>query len=388
MCQIFAKNRKTHAASGGRTEIIMKKTIYIILTAAFVFSGCVFSGCTSDSSAARSDTSSYSKTISDSDSYTLKKDNEESNLQFYAMDTLMDFTVYGDSTLLENARSTITKLESELSVTDKDSLIYTINNTGSSVLNGDSNELIKNTLDMCSETDGALDISIYPVVKEWGFTTGDYKVPDEETISKLLTLVDYSKIEYDESTGDVSLPKGMEIDLGSVAKGFAGQKVADQLREEGVSSALLSLGGNVQTIGCKPDGSPWKIAIKNANGDSPMIVLSIEDQAVVTSGTYERFFEENGEKYWHIMNPATGHPADTGLVSVSVIGDDGFKCDALSTSLFVMGLEKAADFWASHDDFEAVFMTDSDEIYITEGLKDRFALTKEYADMQVAVIER
>ncbi|MCI5569081.1 MAG: FAD:protein FMN transferase [Lachnospiraceae bacterium] len=366
----------------------MKKTIYIILTAAFVFSGCVFSGCTSDSSAARSDTSSYSKTISDSDSYTLKKDNEESNLQFYAMDTLMDFTVYGDSTLLENARSTITKLESELSVTDKDSLIYTINNTGSGVLNGDSNELIKNTLDMCSETDGALDISIYPVVKEWGFTTGDYKVPDEETISKLLTLVDYSKIEYDESTGDVSLPKGMEIDLGSVAKGFAGQKVAEQLREEGVSSALLSLGGNVQTIGCKPDGSPWKIAIKNANGDSPMIVLYIEDKAVVTSGTYERFFEESGKKYWHIMDPATGHPADTGLVSVTVIGDDGFKCDALSTSLFVMGLEKASRFWASHDDFEAVFMTDSDEIYITEGLKDRFALTKEYADMQVAVIER
>lgn len=382
------KTEKIHAASGGRTEIIMKKTIYILLAATFVFSGCVFSGCTSDSSDAGSDTSSYSKTISDSDSYTLKKDNEESNLQFYAMDTLMDFTVYGDSALLENARSTITELESELSVTDKDSLIYSINNTGSGILNEESNKLMKNTLDMCSETDGALDISIYPVVKEWGFTTGDHKVPDEETISRLLTLVDYSKIEYVESTGEVSLPKGMEIDLGSVAKGFAGQKVADQLREEGVSSALLSLGGNVQTIGCKPDGSPWKIAIKNANGDSPMIVLYIEDQAVVTSGTYERFFEENGKKYWHIMDPATGHPADTGLVSVTVIGDDGFKCDALSTSLFVMGLEKASRFCASHDDFEAVFMTDSDEIYITEGLKDRFALTKEYADMQVKVIER
>lgn len=366
----------------------MKKTIYILLAATFVFSGFVFSGCTSHSTDAGSDTSSYSKTISDSESYTSKNDKEESNLQFYAMDTLMDFTIYGDSTLLENAMSTITDLESELSVTDPDSRIYALNKNGSVVLSGASNELMKNTLDMCSETDGALDISIYPIVKEWGFTTGEYKVPDEETISGLMTLVDYSKIEYDESTGEVSLPKGMEIDLGSVAKGFAGQNVADQLREAGVSSALLSLGGNVQTIGCKPDGSPWKIAIKNANGDSPMVVLSIEDQAVVTSGTYERFFEENGKKYWHIMDPATGHPADTGLVSVTVIGDDGFKCDALSTSLFVMGLEKAADFWASHDDFEAVFMTASDEIYITEGLKDRFALTKEYADMQVSVIER
>ena len=112
-----------------------------------------------------------------------------------------------------------------------------------------------------------------------------------------------------------------------------------------MDSALLNLGGNVQTVGCKPDGTPWKIAVKDPNGGTPMIVLSIQDQAVVTSGGYERYFEQDGNTYWHIMDPATGRPAESGLLSVTVVGDDGLVCDGLSTALFVMGLEKAAALW-------------------------------------------
>lgn len=313
---------------------------------------------------------------------------EPESATFFAMDTAMDFTVYGDAALLDEAETLIGSLEEQVSVTDEHSDIYAIDLTGSGSLSGNAAELMAQALELCRRTGGALDISVYPIVRAWGFTTGSYQVPDEETIQSLLPLVDYTQIQYDAATGVVSLPEGMEIDLGSVAKGYAGQLAAQMLREHGVQSALLNLGGNVQTVGTKPDGSPWQIGIKDPQGEDAMMVLSVEDQAVVTSGGYERYFEQDGQTYWHIMDPSTGHPADSGLLSVTIVGKQGIICDGLSTSLFVMGLEKAADLWAQSCDFEAVFVTASGEVYITEGLQDRFALTEQYADTPVSVIER
>ena len=313
---------------------------------------------------------------------------EPESATFFAMDTAMDFTVYGDAALLDEAETLIGSLEEQVSVTDEHSDIYAIDHTGSGSLSGNAAELMEQALELCRRTGGALDISVYPIVRAWGFTTGGYQVPDEETIQSLLPLVDYTQIQYDAATGVVALPEGMEIDLGSVAKGYAGQLAAQMLREHGVQSALLNLGGNVQTVGAKPDGSPWQIGIKDPQGEDAMMVLSVEDQAVVTSGGYERYFEQDGQTYWHIMDPSTGHPADSGLISVTIVGDEGVVCDGLSTALFVMGLEKAADLWAQSGDFGAVFVTASGEVYITEGLQDRFALTEQYADTPVSVIER
>ena len=313
---------------------------------------------------------------------------EPESATFFAMDTAMDFTVYGDAALLDEAETLIGSLEEQVSVTDEHSDIYAIDHTGSGSLSGNAAELMEQALELCRRTGGALDISVYPIVRAWGFTTGSYQIPDEETIQSLLPLVDYTQIQYDAATGVVTLPEGMEIDLGSVAKGYAGQLAAQMLRNSGVESALLNLGGNVQTVGAKPDGSPWQIGIKDPQGADAMMVLSVEDQAVVTSGGYERYFEQDGQTYWHVMDPSTGHPADSGLISVTIVGDEGVVCDGLSTALFVMGLEKAADLWAQSCDFEAVFVTASGEVYITEGLRDRFALTEQYADTPVSVIER
>ncbi len=313
----------------------------------------------------------------------------ESQKDFFAMDTVMDFTIYGQEDLLDQTESMIRSLEAEMSVTDPDSEIAVINKNGYGKVTGDTSDLINAALSLCKRTDGALDISVYPIVRAWGFTTGNYQVPDDASIQSLLPLVDYTQIDYQQNSGDIHLPDGMEIDLGSVAKGYAGQKAADFLKENGVTSGLLSLGGNIQAIGSKPDGSPWKIGIQDPfQNESPMMVLSVTDKSVVTSGGYERYFQQDGKTYWHIMDPSTGYPAENGIVSVTIVGTDGMLCDGLSTSLFVMGLEKAADFWGSSDDFDAVFVTEDQTVYITEGLADSFALTKDYANTQVHVIRR
>lgn len=313
----------------------------------------------------------------------------ESRKNFFAMDTVMDFTIYGQEDLLDQTESMIRSLEAEMSVTDPDSEIAVINENGYGKVTGDTSDLISAALSLCKRTDGALDISVYPIVRAWGFTTGNYQVPDDTSIQALLPLVDYTQIDYQQGSGDIHLPDGMEIDLGSVAKGYAGQKAADFLKENGVTSGLLSLGGNIQAIGSKPDGSPWKIGIQDPfQNESPMMVLSVTDKSVVTSGGYERYFQQDGKTYWHIMDPSTGYPAENGLVSVTIVGTDGMLCDGLSTSLFVMGLEKAADFWGSSDDFDAVFVTEDQTVYITEGLADSFALTEDYANTQVQVIRR
>lgn len=313
---------------------------------------------------------------------------------FFAMDTVMEIQIAGDEELLSGAEDMVMNLESQLSVTEDDSQVSQLNKNKIGRLTGQGAEVFKGGLDICKATEGALDLSIYPVLKEWGFTTGDYKVPQEDEINQLLENVDYSKIEVADSGNDyvdVVLPENMEIDLGSIVKGYTGTALADYFKENGVQSALINLGGNVQCIGQKQDGSDWKIAIKSPFPDSEsgiIGVLQARDTAVVTSGGYERYFEKNGEVYWHIIDPTNGCPAKNGLVSVSIVGQDGLMCDGLSTALFVKGLEGATDYWKNHEDFDVIMVTDEGEVYITEGIKDTFSLSPEYSNSKLNVITK
>ena len=306
----------------------------------------------------------------------------------FAMDTVMDLAIYGTDTVLEKAKSRISELENLFSVTDEFSEIYRLNHTGSGTVSADTAALLEQSLSLCQRTNGALDISVYPVVRAWGFTTGSYEVPSDETISTLLEHVDYQAIQYDTQSKSASLPNGMEIDLGSVAKGYTSDALIELLRKNGVASALLNLGGNVHALGGKPDGTPWRVAIQDPQSDDYFGVLEIRDQAVVTSGGYERYFEQDGNIYWHIIDPATGYPARNGLLSVTIVGDSGVICDGLSTSLFVMGLENAAAFWRSSDDFEAIFMDENGNITITEGLDGYFSLADSYSQNGLTVLRR
>ena len=298
---------------------------------------------------------------------------------FFAMDTVMTLRLYegGDEALLDEAEARVKELEALWSVTDEGSEIYALNRDGAAELSPETAELLDTALGMCRRTDGALDVSIYPVLRAWGFTTGEYAVPEEDAVAALLPLVDYTQVRRDGTYA--SLPDGMEIDLGSVAKGYTGDELASYLKENGVTSAMLDLGGNIQTVGAKPDGSPWRVGVRDPEGDGNVGVVEVADQAVVTSGGYERYFEEDGVRYWHILDPKTGWPARSGLISVTVVGDRGAVCDALSTALFVMGRERAAGFWLQHGaelGFELVLVEEDGSVTITEGLEGRFTLSQ------------
>lgn len=310
-------------------------------------------------------------------------------LDIFAMDTYMNLTVYGDSaeTALENASERITELEKIFSVTSENSDVWRINNSNDEFvsISDDTANIISKSVEYGNLTDGNLDITIYPILKEWGFTTGNYKVPDGETLGNLLENVDYSKIMLNNNT--LSVPENYQIDLGALAKGYTGDEVIDILKENGIKSAIISLGGNVQALGLKPDGSKWKIAVRNPfSPDTDMCILEIEDKVVITSGNYERFFIDNdGRKYCHIINPVNGFPAENGLVSVTVIGESGIMCDAFSTALFIMGTDSAEDFWRKNGGFDMILVTDDGKIIYTDGLTNNL---KNISSMPVEVISR
>ncbi len=370
----------------------------------------------------------------------------------FAMNTIMELEVAGDEQLLRDAEEMIRSLEKELSVTDENSEIARLNQTGEAKLGGQVADILERTLDLCEETGGALDISIYPVLRAWGFTTGSYRVPDDSEIRELLTKVDYSRIEMGDlgdgeevaASGDAAedigeevgkdaavdssdavnkdaavdssgivikdaedqyefakehnqegcvtkLQEGMQIDLGSVVKGYTATAVANYFKKEGVTSALINLGGNVQCVGTKPNGEKWKVAVKSPFSDSSTGILGVieaSDVAIITSGGYERFFEDNGEIYWHILDPKTGRPARSGLASVTVIGTDGLYCDGLSTALFVMGPDRAIEFWKANGDFDAVMVTEDGKVYVTEGISASFSLAPEYRNAELVVVKR
>lgn len=303
-------------------------------------------------------------------------ENKKVSKDIFAMDTYMTVTAYGKNAEngVNKAVDEINRLETVLSAEKQESDIYKLNETGSGTLSTDTKDIVSKALEINKTTNGAFDISIYPLMVKWGFTTQKYNVPSKNEISKLLKDVDSSKIIFDEKSGNIKLKENMKIDLGGIAKGYTSNRVMQIFKECGVKSGLVSLGGNVQALGTKTDGTAWQIAIENPDKSSDYIgVVSAKDKAVITSGGYERYFEKNGKTYHHILDPETGYPAESGLKSVTIVSDDGTLADALSTSLFVMGKEKALDYWHEHkNEFDTVLVEDNGDITITGGLEKIF----------------
>lgn len=226
-----------------------------------------------------------------------------------------------------------------------------------------------------------------PLIRAIGLLTWKNRVPKETEIRTLLEHVGYEKVILDGQT--LTLPEEMELDLGAVGKGYAGDLTADLVKEHGLESALLNIGGNIQAVGSRPDGEDWRLAIRSPYGEGEVGLLKVSDCAVVTSGNYERYFTaKDGTRYGHIIDPKTGHPVDNGLASVTIVTEEGKMGDALSTALFVKGLDGAKAYWQSHDGFEMIVMTEDQKLYVTEGLDEKFTLSGTFSQMERHVIRR
>ena len=299
--------------------------------------------------------------------------------EFFAMDTYMTLTAYGDNAekALSEAQSEVERLDSLLNAEDKHSEIYRLNCEKKLTLSEETSQVLKKALDFSELTDGVFNPALHPLMKLWGFTTKDYTVPSAEEIKNTLKLCDVKNVALNGQNAVIK-KDGTELDLGGIAKGYTSSRLIEILKKNGIESGLVNLGGNVQTLGKKPDGSDFTVAIESPEKDGGYLgMLKTSGKAVITSGDYERFFEKNGKTYHHIMNPETGYPAESGLASVTIVSKDGTLADALSTLLYVMGEKKAVEFWnRSSEDFDIILFTKDNKLIVSGGIADSF--TSEY----------
>ena len=246
-----------------------------------------------------------------------EKEKEAAEKQFFAMNTYIFLTAYGDEAeaALFGAEGQIRELEDLWSVTEEQSEIYRLNHHQGNrmTVSSETADLISFALDMARQTDGALEPTIYPVLCEWGFTTKEHNVPSAEEIGQCLKYVGYEKVVLNGT--EIEMPEGVWLDMGAVAKGYIGDFVIQQMEEQGISSAMLSLGGNIQVIGTKPDGSLWRVGLRDSFGQNSFGILEVSDCAVITSGSYQNnFTDEAGNVYHHIIDPDTLFPSQTVVI--------------------------------------------------------------------------
>jgi len=299
----------------------------------------------------------------------------------FLMDTLIQMKVYGENAgeVIDESFARLREIEREMSVTLADSEIYRINtHTGKFIdIGEDTYRVLKKALDYAELTGGRFDPSIGPLVQLWGIGTEKARVPSRQEINKAIKLVDYRLVETDDKNTAVRLPvEGMRLDLGAIAKGFAADEVRKIILSRGIKSAYVNLGGNVLVVGGKPDGSPWKVGIQDPREERGNIMASIEvkDKTIVTSGNYERYFKKDGVIYHHIIDPQTGYPARSGIISASIITKDSFDADALSTSVFILGPEKGMELIKGLEGVEAMIITNKLEVLLSEGLRGKIKI--------------
>ncbi len=241
----------------------------------------------------------------------------------------------------DQVQKALDTVDGELSRTKASSQIAILNREKQAALSDDVLALLQEGIEVAEKTDGAFDPAIGALTGMWAIATDHPRVPSEEEIQSVDTDWRHIRIVGNQ----VTIPANMEIDLGAIGKGYAADRIKEVLRENRVSSALVNLGGNIYAIGEKQGGNPWVIGLRDPNGSEgqAFITIQVRDLSLVTSGAYERNFTQDGVTYHHILDRKSGYPAESDLASASIIGPSSTLCDALSTSVFVLGSEKGMD---------------------------------------------
>lgn len=301
----------------------------------------------------------------------------------FFLGTACNITVYsgGHKTAVDHAFMRVEEIEDRMSVNIESSEVSEINrNAGMHPVkvSADTFFVIEEALETSKLSGGALDITVGPLVETWSIGSESAHIPVDAEIIGLLSLVDYTQVVIDRIKQTVFLEKkGMRIDLGAVAKGYAADAAEKILKKEGVERGIIDFGGNIRVFGSKPKEEPWRVGIQKPDSmrGEYFGIISGGEMSVVSSGTYERYFEAGGVRYHHILDPETGYPVQNDLASATVVASEGLRADALSTAVFVMGLEEGFRLLKTISDAEGIFITEDMKAVLTPGLEDRFVLT-------------
>jgi len=344
------------------------KNVFIIIVCLFVFS---LTACS---------TSKYSTTTG--------KPITKSN---FLLGTIIEISLYDnqDEAIIDKAFDRIKQIEAKMTINNAETSEIIALNKASGIsevnISSDTFEVLERGKYYSELTDGRFDITVGSIVKLWNIGTDYAAVPAPDILDQKRRLIDYRKLQLDRSKLTAKLDqKNMQVDLGAIAKGYAADEVAKILKENGVQHAIINLGGNVLTLGGNLEDKPWKIGIQNPFNQRGeyLGIISVQDETIVTSGTYERYFEQDGKKYHHILDPMTGYPVENDIASVSIITKKSIDGDGNSTSVLLLGLDKGMKFIENQAGVDAIFVTYDKKIYVTSGIKDRFTITnKEFTLM-------
>lgn len=300
--------------------------------------------------------------------------NTPASKEGFYFDTIIQISIYGgnrnnNEKILEECFGLADELEKKLSLSIDESDISKINNNAPEFVNVsiDTISLLEKAIFYSELSDGIFDVTMGNVISMWDFT-GEGKVPDLEELKKKSSYANYKNIEINKDSVRLLEPDS-SIDLGGIAKGYIADKMREFLMDKGIESAIINLGGNVDIIGTKPDGSDFNVGIQNPKSEESdaIVLMNAKDMSIVTSGTYQRYFEIDGIRYHHILDKKTGMPIQNGISSVTIITEHSVDADALSTVCFLLGKDKGHKLIEDIDGTEAMFIDDNNNISFSTG---------------------